>query len=399
MRYLVLIASIAIQICLGGVYAWSNFVKPLESDYGLSNSQTQLIFGVTILTFTIAMVGAGQILRRTGPRPVAMIGGVLFAGGYLLASVSGGSFFLLLLGIGIIVGSGIGFGYVCPLSTCVKWFPNNKGLVTGLAVAGFGAGAILLAEISEAMLLSGLDVLKVFQWVGIAYGVVVVVSAAGLSVPKGTETGAASASAIEHTFLQVVRSPVFWALVIGMFSGTFAGLMVVGNLKTIGLDSGIAEKMATMAIVAYAIGNAAGRISWGALNDKLGFRAVPLSLGFLGLSLVGLLFAGDSAWPFVNISLVVGFGFGACFVVYASEVAHRFGPDRVATIYPLIFLAYGISGLAGPGVGGAIYDATQQYGPAIWTSIGVVAGGLILSVLLGARQTRAEAAAAAAETS
>ncbi len=384
MKYLVLLASIAIQVCLGGVYAWGRFVEPLQENHRFSEFQTQIVFGLTIASFTVAMIFAGRLLHRLGPRIVAAIGGVLFASGYLLAAASGGSFALILLGVGIIVGAGIGFGYVCPLTTCVKWFPQHKGLVTGLAVAGFGGGAILLKWISNRMLGGGLGVLDVFAWIGGIYGVVVVSAAMLLWLPKGIRTGPVETP--DLAIGKVVRTPTFWALVTGLFAGTFAGLMIVGNIRKLGQADGLAAATAGMGITMLSIGNTLGRIGWGWIADRLRFATIPLSLAFLAGALVWLQFGSAVAGSFYVATLLVGFGFGGCFVVYAAEVANRFGAEKVATIYPLIFLAYGIAGPAGPGIGGRIVDATGSYDLAIWTSTGVVLLGAVLTVLLGVRR-------------
>jgi OFA family oxalate/formate antiporter-like MFS transporter len=174
---LVLIASVAMMLCLGGIYGWSVFVTPLRLQYGLTATQTQVIFGAAIAVFTATMVLAGRLLERVGPAPVAAVGGALFGGGYLLASASDGSFWLILPGVGLLSGAGTGCCYVSALSSCVRWFPSVRGLVTGVAVAGFGGGAIALTLIAaRALELSG-DVLTLFRLIGLAYGGVVVLSA------------------------------------------------------------------------------------------------------------------------------------------------------------------------------------------------------------------------------
>ncbi|HMA62058.1 MAG TPA: MFS transporter, partial [bacterium] len=163
-KWVNLIAGIIIQTILGGIYAWSIFVPHLINNYGLSKGQCGTIFGVSIAVFTLAMTLAGRILSRRGPRFTASIGAVLFLVGYLIASFSGGSFIILLVGIGLFAGSGIGFGYVCPLSVGMQWFPKHKGFITGVAVAGFGGGAIILSSVASHFLNAGMNVLIFFRW-------------------------------------------------------------------------------------------------------------------------------------------------------------------------------------------------------------------------------------------
>ena len=216
-KYVVLTASVVMQLCLGGTYAWSAFVPALMDRYGLSSAQTQTIFGCTIAAMSLSMVVSGRLQERHGPRLVAVIGALLYAGGYLLASASAGQYTLLLLGIGLLAGTGIGFAYVCPLATCIKWFPERKGLITGVAVAGYGAGAIVLSALAEVLFARGLDVLVVFRWIALGYGAVVFLGALLLSVPPNAVHGTAP---VALTLREILGCPAFWGTAVGIFCGT-----------------------------------------------------------------------------------------------------------------------------------------------------------------------------------
>lgn len=381
-RYLILSAAVLIQLCLGGLYAWSNFVPALMADHGLTAAQTQLVFGCLIAVFTTAMVFAGRMLQRRGPKIVAIIGGTLFGAGYLIASFSDGSFPLLFLGIAVVAGVGTGFGYVCPLATGMAWFPEHKGLVTGVAVGGFGAGAVLLSAVTESLFARGMDVLEVFRWIGMTYGAVIVLAALIMRFPPERVD-----SVVRPTpaFGTLVRDPFFLAMALGIFSGTFAGLMVIGNLQLLALSSGVSTGVAAVAVSMFAVGNASGRIAWGWVSDRLGDRTVVASLGALAvmLGLLGLLgpMVGTPVGT-VAVAGLVGFTFGACFIVYAARVAARYGADRIGGVYPLVFLAYGAAGILGPWLGGHLYDATGSYGLPIAISIAVVLVGLVGSTVL-----------------
>lgn len=366
-KYVILLASILIQTCIGGLYAWSEFVPALTRSHSLSTAQTQLIFGCLIAVFTLSMVVAGRLLNRTRPRWIAGIGGVAFGGGYWIASQSGGDFGLLLLGIGVITGIGTGFCYVCPLTLCAKWFPDRKGLVTGLAVAGFGGGAVVLSTLGEVLFSRGMDVLTIFEFIGIFYGLVILLAAAPLHMPAGQ---AANRPPIE--FDVVTRDRHFWGLSLGMFGGTFAGLLLIGNLKPMIQSSVGASAAATIAISAFAAGNAFGRIAWGWVTDRLNAAAVPASLAFLAVMVFCTWLFLDSAPGAILLSALLGAGFGACFVVYVAQTASHYGADHLPAIYPLVFLAYGVSGLLGPWIGGLIYDSTQSYAGALVLSLAVL---------------------------
>ncbi len=358
-RSFVLPAAVLIQMCLGGVYAWSVFVPSLSTDYGLTTSQTQSIFGLTFGTFTVSMLLAGRLLPTWGPRWVGGLGGLLFACGHLASSASGGRFLGLVLGYALVGGAGIGFGYVAALTAGVQWYPKHKGLVTGVAVAGFGIGSMLLAALATAWLRSGWTILEVWRTLAWAYGSVVCLGSLLLFDPPidGTPGTSVNFSAGKH----LLRDPVFRVLGVGMFCGTFAGLLVIGLLKPIGLACGLPPETAATAVGALAVGNAAGRIAWGWVSDRIGYAAIPGSLLFLCLALGALGAAGLAPATFVVAAGLVGFGFGACFVLYAAHVAARYGVNMVGRVYPVLFLAYGVAGITGPLLGGVIRDWTGSF--------------------------------------
>lgn len=373
-RYFILVASVVMQLTLGGVYAWSAFIPPLRAENALTGWQAGLIFGTTIATFTLSLFLAGRVLEKVGPRRMGMAGGVVYGAGYLLAGYSSGAWPMLWLGIGVLTGAGIGLGYVCPLTTCVRWFPRQKGLVTGIAVAGFGGGAIVLAELVETLVGAGWSATTIFRLLGYVFMAIVVLCATVLRFP-----GPVPEPPPPPRGLALWKDPHFLRLIAGMFGGTFGGLLVIGHLKPIALVAGLSSQAGAHAVGAFAIGNALGRIAWGYLYDRFGYRIVTLSMGFLAFSLLGLLDTGV-AWRFVGASLVAGFGFGACFVVYAANVAAHFGPTQVARLYPKIFLSYGLAGIIGPSVGGLLYDFTGGY---LWPILTAV-----LISTLGAVSTR-----------
>jgi len=381
-KWLVLFASAMILLCLGGVYAWSAFIDSLIDKYELSVTQTQIIFGTAICVFTVVMIWSGRLQVRYGPRPVALIGGILLSGGYLVCSFSHGSFALLLIGYGLLGGAGIGFGYVCPIAACVKWFPSSRGSVTGIVVASFGAGAVALSNLAESLLGKGLEVLHVFRVIGITYGVIIVFCSLMLSVPDRKDEKALGATIPLGCIL---RQKAFYMLTVGMLTGTFGGLMVIGNIKPMGLYAGIDENFAKMAVSVFALGNALGRITWGRISDKIGWKSIPISLVWLILSISALIPATFSSVGFLLVATLVGFGFGSCFVVYVAETVRRYGADAVGSVYPLIMLCYGISGLGGPGVGGWLYDMTGTYTASVLVAALVAIAGLTMVLLLARR--------------
>lgn len=374
-RWIILAAGCLIQTVLGGIYAWSTFVPYLTKDYGLNSGQCGFIFGTAILMFTSAMIFAGKLLIKKGPRFTAVISAILFMIGYLIASFSNGSFTLLLISLGGVAGCGIGFGYVCPLSVGMKWFPKKKGLVTGVAVAGFGAGAIILSSIAKTFLLEGVDILLFFRWFGIFAGIILFAAALLLSEPSDSED-----SSVTSFTKSALFSWPFYINVVGIFAGTFAGLMMIGNLTPIVLNIGFSVQQASLAVSVFAIGNGIGRIAWGRLFDTLHYKSIPLSL--LGLAIAsGALLIPSPNWMLLLIICFIGFCFGANFVVYASAISRFFGTTSFPRLYPICFMAYGIAGIIGPGMGGFIADYTGSYQLSIYICIGIISAAAILTYL------------------
>jgi len=393
-RYLILVSAVLMQLALGGIYAWSTFVAPLRANYGLATWQTQLIFGLSIVFFVLTMLVAGKLLDRKGPRLPAMIGGVLFLAGLVVASLSKGNFVMLLLGYGVISGTGIGFAYLCPIGTAARWFPKHKGLITGVAVAGFGGGAMVLALLAKSLMAGGMDVLEVFRWVGLGYGAVVILAGLMLVNPPGAKLA-------HHVEKQpkISKDPRFWRIFGAMFAGTFAGLLIIGNLEPMGLVGGVDPLMAASAVGILALGNAAGRVLWGLIADKFGRRFSSItSLILLGASIVILPLSAGWGVGFLVFSALVGFNFGAAMVLYATQTSDIYGAEHFGRIYAFVGLSYGISGLTGPVVGGAIYDLTGGYWPAIIVATTVSVAGALFYYLMGRHVRRHEELQKAPET-
>lgn len=367
MKWVVLCAGCLTQMILGGIYAWSEFVPLLTAEYGLTSSQCGFIFGATIAVFTCVMIPAGRFLQRGGVRATATLGAVLFSAGYLMASLSQGNFAMLLLSLSVVTGAGIGFGYICPLTVSMKWFPDKKGLVTGVSVAGFGAGAIFLSVVAEHLLVArAMDVMHVFRFIGLGSGAIALCSALLMREPRADSDASGTKDAGRPALSwKLLTSRNFLLLCLGMFCGTFAGLLVVGNLKPVALSLGLESSSATLAISVFALGNAMGRIGWGQVHDRFGSHlTIFLSQAFLGLSMLLFLLPPVPALVLVAV-LLTGIGFGGCFVIYAASIVDQLGIDLFPRLYPVCFLWYGLAALIGPPMGGIIADATGSYGISI----------------------------------
>jgi len=373
-KILVLFAAVLTQGCLGGIYAWSAYVPALRSEHFFTAAQTQLVFGATIASFSGAMILAGFLLRRLSGRLLALSGGTLFALGHLIAGASAGSFLWLFAGFGLVVGISIGLGYASALTTVVRWFPRHRGLVVGATVAGYGGGAVFLAPAVSRLLACGIRVGDLMRAVGLVYGCVLCLSAVCLAPPPA-QMNREEPSGVAFSW----KTRAFWQLAAGMFCGTFSGLLVIGNLKPLGLENGLNAETAGWTISVFAVGNMCGRFLWGWLSDRLGFVSISLSLQLLVAALAGLLVFRHQMEIYLIFVLLVGAQFGACFVVYALQVARRFGAAAVADVYPYVFAAHGVAGVCGPPLGGVIIDQTGNHVSAVLLGASMAAVGACLT--------------------
>ncbi|MFW9803792.1 MAG: OFA family MFS transporter [Candidatus Thorarchaeota archaeon] len=388
-RNLVILGAIIVQLCLGSIYAWSFFQTALRGGaYTWSAFFTQLPFAAGLASFALFMIFAGRWQDRIGPRKVATVGGVLLGAGYILAFmvdiVAAGNEMIgtlwLIITYGIIGGAGIGFAYVCPIAALVKWFPDKKGTITGIAVAGFGGGALVFGYVEEFLL--GLfnvpttqQVGSPFLILGVIYLVLVVLGAQVLTnppegwLPAGytPPTTTADGKGLDVLPGEMIRTASFWLLWLMFVFAATAGLMTLGNVKSAALevDPVGGATFAAVIVGVMSLLNAAGRIVWGAVSDKLG-RANTMATMFLVLAIGMFTFAYITTlavdWVAVMlIASLVGFCFGGNFALFPSATADFWGSKNVGKNYGVMFTAYGIAGITGAFVAGPIVDATGSY--------------------------------------
>jgi OFA family oxalate/formate antiporter-like MFS transporter len=346
------------MICLGGVYAWSLIASELMSVYNFTATQSQLIFGTIIAIFPTTMIFVGQLARKIHTRYLGYIAGFLFISGYMLAGNANGNFMLTYLGLGIIAGISTGFGYWISLTIPVQWFPEKKGLITGIATAGFGLGAVIMSSLSERILLSGKDVLELIQIIGITYGITVIIFS-NLIIPKNQVSDPVT---INIKLKEAITSSIFGLLFTGMFLGTFAGLLIIGSLKIIGEQSNINNHVLIVGVSLFAASNFLGRITWGFLSDYIGANlGIFLALLIQSMAIISFNIFTHTDTTYMILSFLIGFGFGGNFVLFAKETAQVFGMQKLGVIYPYVLLGYAIAGIAGPALGGILFDFSDSF--------------------------------------
>ena len=409
-RRVVVVGAILIQLALGAIYAWSVFTARLTDAagvYAFTASQAAWVFSTGLATFAIVMVIAGRILPRTGPRLLSVIGGLLLGAGYFIGGLFGESFWVQLAAIGFISGAGIGLAYVVPIAVCVKWFPDKKGMITGIAVAGFGFGATIWVKLAGSWFGGLLNTTEIFglpgvQSVFVIYGItfltlVLLGSLVMVNPPEGyapagwTPPSADNGDhgAVDYRARDMLRTPQFYMLwTVFMFAG-IAGLMVIYCIKLFGIDvleyRGVvgAGAITGTAMAWYAIFNGLGRIAWGSISDRLGRKNTIVVLSALQgatmLATYHIFVNFGMANGFIFVAALIGFNYGGSFALFPAITADYFGDKNVGSNYGWMFTAYGVAGLAGPLLAGYFKDAAQgATEPSAWMTPFIIAGVVCL---------------------
>jgi OFA family oxalate/formate antiporter-like MFS transporter len=405
-RWLVVVGAILMQLCLGAIYAWSVFTPKLvdkAGKYGFSATQAAWIFSVGILVFAFTMIISGRMMAKVGPKRLSVASAIVLGGGYVLGGFFGSTFMSQLILIGFIGGIGIGLGYVVPIAVGVKWFPDKKGLVTGLAVAGFGFGATMWVK-SAGSWFRLLDNLNFFglggvQSVFLLYGVIFFIlvflgsfvmidppagyAPAGWKPPAPTAGGSASGT-VDFMPGEMMKKPQFYMTWLTFLFSSMAGLMVISCIALLGMDAlsangvakDVARGVAGTAMAWYAILNGLGRIVWGSVSDKIG-RKVAIFLMCLFQGIIMFLFykMSGSAVTLIIGACIIGFNFGGNFALFPAITADYFGNKNVGLNYGYVFVSYGIAGVLGPQIAGFFKDAAKgSTDPAVWITPLMIAG-------------------------
>jgi OFA family oxalate/formate antiporter-like MFS transporter len=390
-RWTIATAGIFIQIALGAVYAWSVFRVPLSKQFGWSISDVTLTFTIAIFALGFAAFFGGLWLNKQGPRVVAMTGGLLYGVGVFLASFSANKLWWLYLTYGLIGGIGLGFAYIVPVAVLVKWFPDRRGLITGVAVGGFGAGALVTAPVAT-RLITSVGVLQTFAYLGIAYGIVSVAGGyfmqnppAGWK-PAGWAPSAPQASqraAKDYTLGEAVRSWQWWALWLLLFINTSAGISVISQESPLFQELAKVTALTAAGMVGIvSIGNAFGRVFWAWLSDMLTRRMTFVAMFAAQVLLFWLLPSMHTAAILTAVSFIILMCYGGGFGTMPAFAADYFGPKNVGPIYGLMLTAWGFASAFGPLLIAHMREVTHEYGSALHVIAGVLAVSIILPFIV-----------------
>lgn len=397
-RWIVLITSCLMNLCIGSLYAWSVFSTPMAEHLTLIGHKTVTVGDLAII-FTVAnsvgpvtLISGGFFNDRFGPRWVVFAGGLFFGAGMFLSGMAAQTG-MLLVGYGLGCGLGMGLVYGCTISNSVKFFPDKRGLIGGIATASYGISSVLIPPIAYA-LIERTGVTNAFKLFGIAFLLVICIGAFFIiPCPEGfTPVGfepdrAAGISAGEvknKSWRQMLADPIFYVMILMMTCGAVFGMMTISQASPIAQNMiGMPVASASIVVSVLALFNAAGRVMAGFVSDIIGrinTLTVMLILAVGGLLLLSFSGEGD-VWKFYIGVSVVGLCFGSFMGVYPGFTADQFGPKNNSVNYGIMFIGFATAGYVGPTLVSKVYAADQSYQRAFLLALGLVLTGLLLSVV------------------
>jgi len=402
-RWLILAAAVIMNLCIGTLYAWSVFAKPLGAQFSWAAPALALAFTINHGLSPVSMIGGGFIQDKLGSKTTIVIGGLMFTAGLLLTGFisEGSSIGVLYLSYSALAGIGGGVVYAGTMANTVKFFPDKRGLAAGICAAGYGCGAMLMAPIASALIIK-YGILVCFQILGSVFFVVI---ALALTVTKRAPANYAPAgwtppptartrtSSEDNTWTQMISQGIWWVIMIMLYCGAMSGLMVVAHASPIGqLMFNLTPMKAAFFVSIITLANALGRVGFGALSDRIG-RSNTIMLMYVvsALSMLNLTFT-TSVPGFVASGIGVGAVFGGFLCLLPPIIGERYGMKNFGVNYGVTFIGFSLAALSGPLLAAKVRVATGDYNQAFWIALGVNVVGLVFAFIYRTMDNKSTAA-------
>jgi OFA family oxalate/formate antiporter-like MFS transporter len=391
-RWIMVGAALVMQICLGILYAYSVVRGPLMKEVGYTVKQAGYPLMASFFFFAVGMIIAGRWQDKAGPRTVGIFGGVLLAIGAAVAGAMYTSLPGLIFGYGVLGGLGVGFAYVTPIATCIKWFPDKRGTITGLAVFGFGAGTLVFGPLLSKLIASS-GIATTFYTVAAIMLVFVCGAAAIFKVPPAgykpagwnPPAPAAGAQVVKTNYLpgEIASTSSFWVLWLIYFIGAAAGLMIIGQAVPIGIEVAKLDRaVAAGGLGVMALLNGLGRLFWGSVSDKLGRTKTIIACFVMYILAFVFVLPNSNTFMLWLVGIcAVGFAYGGYLALMPSLTADYFGTKSLGANYGILFTAWGIAGVGGPFMIDFIKTATGAFTNAMYITAGACVVGIILALI------------------
>jgi MFS family permease len=388
-RWIFVVLGFLINLCLGSVYAYSVFKKPVEKLFNIKGFASNLPFMIFLAFFAVTMFFGGRLMKRYGHKKVAIAGGIIVGLGWISSFFAGDILFLTIT-YGVIAGSGVGLIYGCPIAISANWFPDRKGLAVGLTVAGFGGSPFITAYVAKKLIDSyGANI--TFLYMGTVFLILTVLFSIPLRMPSagwkpaGWIPSAVTASSVDLDTKEMIRTGAFWGLLSCFMFGSLAGLMAIGISSTVGTEIIKIDPVFAASLVGiFAIFNGLGRPIFGIITDKLNSKAaIIINLSIILLMSIGMLRAVEGS---ILLFIICFIGFWICLggwlAIAPTTTATFFGIKNYANNYGIVFMAYGIGAILGGIISGQAKDVFDSYMFAFYPTAGLAALGIILSLIL-----------------
>ncbi|WP_425549254.1 OFA family MFS transporter [Allokutzneria multivorans] len=390
-RWLVPPAALSVHLAIGQVYAWSVFKPPLEGALRLSGTQSALPFQIGIVMLGLSAAFGGTTVERNGPRWAMFVSAACFCSGFLVSAlgVAVSQYWLVVLGYGVIGGVGLGIGYISPVSTLIKWFPDRPGMATGIAIMGFGGGALIASPWSAAMLEGfGKDtsgIAATFLVHGLVYAVFMTIGVLLVRVPAddwrppGSVASAEPVAVVNVSARNAIRTPQFWCLWIVLCFNVTAGIGILEKAAPMirdffaGSSAPVSAGAAAGFVALLSLANMLGRFVWSSTSDIIGRKnvyRVYLGVGALFYLAIALL-GNTSQLLFTVCAMAVLSFYGGGFATIPAYLKDLFGSYQVGAIHGRLLTAWSLAGVLGPLIINAVADAQKaagRSGPELYTA-------------------------------
>ncbi|WP_336922833.1 L-lactate MFS transporter [Aquipuribacter sp. SD81] len=411
-RWLVPPAALAVHLSIGQVYAFSVFNAPLEERFDASASAVSTIFSIAIVMLGLTAAFGGTWVERNGPRKTMAASAAAWVLGFLVSAlgIASGQLWLVYLGYGVLGGVGLGLGYISPVSTLIKWFPDRPGLATGLAIMGFGGGALIASPLSSRLLNAYGDgdlvagLVPTFLTLGVVYLVLMALGAYVVRVPAAdwrpagwtppVATGEPSMrTTADVTARSAIRTPQFWLLWVVLFCNVTAGIGILAQASPmVQAFSGVEAAAAAGFVSLLSLANMAGRIVWSSTSDVIGRKnTYMMYLGVGALLYLGVALLGPSSLVlFVLLTIVILSFYGGGFATIPAYLKDLFGGLQVGAIHGRLLTAWSAAGIAGPYIVSGIQDVQTARGAegadlyllSLYIMVGVLVVGFVANLLV-----------------
>jgi OFA family oxalate/formate antiporter-like MFS transporter len=413
-RWLIALSAVAIHLSIGSIYAYSIYQIPLNESQGWGTSSVTLAFSIAIFVLGITAAFLGKYVEEYGPRPAGVAAAVLYGLGMVGSGVSVllGSLPLFLATFGVVGGMGLGLGYISPIGTLVEWFPDRRGMATGLAVMGFGAGALLTGPLGN-FLIQSTDVATTFFALGVLYFVLMSLGASYLAKPpegwlpagmedeeNAHEKAKSALSGLDNlTAKQARTTPRFWMVWLIVFINVSAGIMLLAFASPMLQQVGGATATTAAFITGYiGIFNGGGRIFWSTLSDYVGRTTTYGAFMVIQIVAFFVMPAITAVWTLAAVMFLVITCYGGGFACLPAYLSDLFGTDEVSAIHGYALTAWGVAGVAGPQLASFVLEATGNYTSALYVMNAALVLGLVTVLVLRWRIGRVQSSNRTAET-